>query len=163
MLLLLNRKHNNYSLSIRNRQRLRRKCFVVQGIDNPYRLAYNCKSPHKPCFAPFNGVEANISTKYSLQYLGPQTKISVFIRSTTILGGQGKTPLHYISKLKTTLKKYRFIWDIYTNDRSIFMTDRINDVIRKHFSWKYVLFTSFHRMSALRLSLCNLRDRNVTT
>jgi len=110
-----------------------------------------------------NGVEANISTKYSLLYLGPQKKISVFMSFTIILGGQSNIPLHHISKLKSTLKKYRFIWDIYTKDRGIFMTDRTHDVIRKHFSWKYVLFTSFCRLSALRLSLCSLRDRNVIT
>ena len=109
MLVLLNRKHNNSSLSTRSRQRLRRKCFVIQGIDNPCRLAYSCRSPHKLCFAPFNGVEANISTKYSLLCLGSQTKISVFLRFAITLGGQGKSPLHYISKLKSALKKYRLI------------------------------------------------------
>ena len=43
------------------------------------------------------------------------------------------------------------------------MTDRIPDVNWKHFLCKYVLFTYFHRLSALPLSLCNLRDGNVVT
>jgi len=75
--------------------------------------------------------------------------------------------VHYetpcISKLKSTLKKYRLVWDIYPNNRRIFMTDRLNDIIRKHFSWKYVLFTYFRRLSALLLILCNMRDRNLVT
>ena len=156
MLALLNRKHNNSSLSTRSRQRLRRRCFVIQGIDNPCRLAYNCKSPHKPCFAPFNGVQTGISAK------GPQTKISVFRCFTIILEGQGKSPVHYISTLKGTLQKCRFTWDIYKNERRIVMTDRTHEIIQKHFSWKYILFNCFHRPVAFRLSLCNLRDINVT-
>lgn len=132
-----------------------RKLFV-NGLYT-FREVYICKSADKKYFAPFDGVGTNTSTKSSLQYLGPKTNISLFRCYTIFLGRRVKSTLHYISNLKSTRKKYRLIWYIYTNNRGIFMSDWVYNVILRPVPWKYVVFIYFHKMAAWRFNLCNFR------